>query len=52
LLTFYTIPIYCPICFKEQEELVMDWQPEPLVPDTNEDHPALNPFVVDGKVII
>ncbi|KZS20238.1 serine palmitoyltransferase 1 [Daphnia magna] len=35
---------------KEQEELITDWQPEPLVPDTNEDHPALDPFVVEGKV--
>lgn len=36
--------------FQEQEELITDWQPEPLVPDTNEDHPALDPFVVEGKV--
>jgi|688.fasta_scaffold383509_1 serine palmitoyltransferase len=36
--------------FQEQEELISDWQPEPLVPDTSEDHPALDPFVVEGKV--
>jgi serine palmitoyltransferase len=36
--------------FQEQEELILDWQPEPLVPDTPEDHPALDPFVVEGKV--
>lgn len=36
--------------FQEQDELILDWQPEPLVPDTPEDHPALDPFVVEGKV--
>ena len=30
--------------------MIADWQPEPLVPDTPEDHPALDPFVVEGKV--
>jgi len=36
---------------KEQEELIADWQPEPLVP-TNFDrnHPTLNPLVIEGKV--
>jgi len=35
---------------KEQEELIAEWQPEPLVPDSPEDHPALSPLVVEGKV--
>ncbi|XP_078656406.1 serine palmitoyltransferase 1-like [Branchiostoma floridae x Branchiostoma belcheri] len=34
---------------KEKEDLLAEWQPEPLVPDTPEDHPALHPRVVSGK---
>ena len=37
---------------QEQEELITEWLPEPLVPDTPEDHPALDPFVVEGKVCL
>lgn len=34
---------------KEKEELISDWQPEPLVPDTPPDHPALHPLVIEKK---
>ena len=38
---------------KEQEELIADWHPEPLVPSNpDRNHPALNPLVIEGKVII
>lgn len=35
---------------KEKEELIAEWQPEPLVPETPADHPALNPLYVEGKL--
>lgn len=35
---------------KEKEELIAEWQPEPLVPPTPADHPALNPLYVEGKL--
>jgi len=36
---------------KEQEELIADWHPEPLVPiNPDRSHPALNPLVIEGKV--
>lgn len=39
--------------FKEQEELIADWHPEPLVPiNPDRSHPALNPLVIEGKVIV
>lgn len=31
---------------KEKDQLIEEWQPEPLVPQTPKDHPALNPRVV------
>uniref|UniRef100_A0A915JYD7 Serine palmitoyltransferase 1 n=1 Tax=Romanomermis culicivorax TaxID=13658 RepID=A0A915JYD7_ROMCU len=34
---------------KEKEELIAEWQPEPLVPPTPTDHPALNPLYVEGQ---
>ncbi|XP_078424958.1 serine palmitoyltransferase 1 isoform X2 [Cetorhinus maximus] len=33
---------------KEKEELIEEWQPEPLVPPISKDHPALNSNVVSG----
>jgi serine palmitoyltransferase len=27
--------------FQEKEELIEEWQPEPLVPDVDENHPIL-----------
>ncbi|XP_044301984.1 serine palmitoyltransferase 1 isoform X1 [Varanus komodoensis] len=33
---------------KEKEELIEEWQPEPLVPPVSKDHPALNYNVVSG----
>lgn len=35
---------------KEKEELIAEWTPEPLVPDVDENHPALHPKVVSGKL--
>ncbi|KAK7069848.1 Serine palmitoyltransferase 1 [Halocaridina rubra] len=36
---------------KEEEELIAEWMPEPLVPNPpDEDHPALNTRTVYGKV--
>ncbi|KAJ6669681.1 hypothetical protein lerEdw1_000230 [Lerista edwardsae] len=41
---------------KEKEELIEEWQPEPLVPPVPKDHPALNYNVVSGppthKIIV
>uniref|UniRef100_H2QZP1 Serine palmitoyltransferase 1 n=1 Tax=Pan troglodytes TaxID=9598 RepID=H2QZP1_PANTR len=37
---------------KEKEELIEEWQPEPLVPPVPKDHPALNYNIVSGKRII
>uniref|UniRef100_A0A8C9TNV0 Serine palmitoyltransferase 1 n=2 Tax=Scleropages formosus TaxID=113540 RepID=A0A8C9TNV0_SCLFO len=33
---------------KEKEELIEEWQPEPLVPPVSKDHPSLNYDVVTG----
>lgn len=33
---------------KEKEELIEEWQPEPLVPLMSKDHPALNNNIVSG----
>uniref|UniRef100_A0A8C4I4I8 Serine palmitoyltransferase 1 n=1 Tax=Dicentrarchus labrax TaxID=13489 RepID=A0A8C4I4I8_DICLA len=41
---------------KEKEDLIEEWQPEPLVPPVSKDHPSLNYDVVTGppshKIII
>uniref|UniRef100_A0A8C1H3A3 Serine palmitoyltransferase long chain base subunit 1 n=1 Tax=Cyprinus carpio carpio TaxID=630221 RepID=A0A8C1H3A3_CYPCA len=41
---------------KEKEELIEEWQPEPLVPLVSKDHPSLNYDVVTGppshKIIV
>ncbi|XP_026128971.1 serine palmitoyltransferase 1 [Carassius auratus] len=41
---------------KEKEELIEEWQPEPLVPPVSKDHPSLNYDVVTGppshKIIV
>ncbi|XP_056592620.1 serine palmitoyltransferase 1 [Triplophysa dalaica] len=41
---------------KEKEELIEEWQPEPLVPPLSKDHPSLNYDVVTGppshKIIV
>ncbi|EPY87540.1 hypothetical protein CB1_000238012, partial [Camelus ferus] len=33
---------------REKEELIEEWQPEPLVPPVSKDHPALNYNIVSG----
>lgn len=33
---------------QEKEELIEEWQPEPLVPPVPKDHPALNYNIVSG----
>ncbi|XP_051540978.1 serine palmitoyltransferase 1 isoform X1 [Myxocyprinus asiaticus] len=41
---------------KEKEELIEEWQPEPLVPPVSKDHPSINYDVVTGppshKIIV
>ncbi|XP_046870720.1 serine palmitoyltransferase 1 isoform X2 [Hypomesus transpacificus] len=41
---------------KEKEELIEEWQPEPLVPSVSKDHPSLNYDIVTGppshKIIV
>jgi hypothetical protein len=37
---------------KEKDQLIDEWQPEPLVPDVPKDHPALNPRLVTRSVFI
>ncbi len=34
---------------EEEEELLADWKPEPLVPDVDPDHPALHVPVIETK---
>uniref|UniRef100_A0A8C2RXI0 Serine palmitoyltransferase 1 n=2 Tax=Bovidae TaxID=9895 RepID=A0A8C2RXI0_CAPHI len=34
--------------YEEKEELIEEWQPEPLVPPVSKDHPALNYNIVSG----
>ncbi|XP_052574561.1 serine palmitoyltransferase 1-like [Peromyscus californicus insignis] len=33
---------------KEKEELIEEWQPEPLIPSVPKNHPALNYNIVSG----
>ena len=35
---------------KEKQELIDEWQPEPLVPPVDSNHPALNSRILDGVV--
>ncbi|GAB6032725.1 Serine palmitoyltransferase 1 [Chamberlinius hualienensis] len=35
---------------KEKDELIAEWQPEPLVPEVDSSHPALNPRTVSGRI--
>ncbi|CAI5441438.1 unnamed protein product [Caenorhabditis angaria] len=35
---------------KQKDELIAEWEPEPLVPETPQDHPVLNPKFADGKM--
>ncbi|KHJ90456.1 hypothetical protein OESDEN_09703, partial [Oesophagostomum dentatum] len=35
---------------KQKDELIAEWHPDPLVPDTPQDHPVLNPKFADGKM--
>lgn len=61
-----SLPVSCGICtsyavgeknkniiyHQEEEELIAEWMPEPLVPNPPpEDHPALHTRTVYGKVV-
>ena len=35
---------------EEEEELLAEWKPEPLVPEVDPNHPALHVPIVSGKV--
>ena len=35
---------------EEEEELLAEWKPEPLVPEVDPNHPALHVPVIDDKV--
>ena len=37
---------------EEEEELLIEWKPEPLVPDVDPDHEDLQVPVIDHKVRI
>ncbi len=41
---------YCISSREEEEELLAEWKPEPLVPEIDPDHPALHVPVIDDKV--
>ncbi|CAF1041912.1 unnamed protein product [Adineta steineri] len=43
-------PIAKKLTEKEKQELIDEWQPEPLVPPVDTNHPALNVRVLDGIV--
>lgn len=34
--------------FKEKEDLIAEWTPEPLVPDSPLDHHAFHPRIING----
>uniref|UniRef100_A0A8D3A3J8 Serine palmitoyltransferase 1 n=1 Tax=Scophthalmus maximus TaxID=52904 RepID=A0A8D3A3J8_SCOMX len=52
----YKLPETYKLTEKEKEDLIEEWQPEPLVPPVSTDHPSLNYDVVTGppshKIII
>ncbi|VDM66230.1 unnamed protein product, partial [Strongylus vulgaris] len=35
---------------KQKDELIAEWHPEPLVPETPQDHPVLNQKLAEGKM--
>ncbi|XGW09575.1 hypothetical protein V3C99_011675 [Haemonchus contortus] len=35
---------------KQKDQLIAEWKPDPLVPDSPQDHPVLNPKFADGKM--
>ncbi|KJH47904.1 hypothetical protein DICVIV_06032 [Dictyocaulus viviparus] len=37
-------------CLKQKDELIAGWRPDPLVPNTSPDLPALKPKFADGKM--
>jgi serine palmitoyltransferase len=43
-------PIEKKLTDKETQELIDEWQPEPLVPTADQNHPALNVRILDGIV--
>ena len=43
-------PIEKKLTEKEKQELIDEWQPEPLVPAVDQTHPALNVRILDGIV--
>ncbi|KAM9642615.1 serine palmitoyltransferase 1 isoform 3-T3 [Trichechus inunguis] len=44
----YKLQEHSDLTVKEKEELIEEWQPEPLVPPISKDHPALNYNIVSG----
>uniref|UniRef100_A0A8D3DKS2 Serine palmitoyltransferase 1 n=1 Tax=Scophthalmus maximus TaxID=52904 RepID=A0A8D3DKS2_SCOMX len=44
----YKLPETYKLTEKEKEDLIEEWQPEPLVPPVSTDHPSLNYDVVTG----
>ena len=36
------------LSFKEKQELINEWTPEPLVPKVKADNCLLNPRIIDG----
>ncbi|XP_044102937.1 LOW QUALITY PROTEIN: serine palmitoyltransferase 1-like [Neovison vison] len=54
LLPLRQLPVMAQLCrpdrhLCEKEELIEEWQPEPLVPPISKDHPALNYNIVSGS---
>ncbi|KAK0394563.1 hypothetical protein QR680_000805 [Steinernema hermaphroditum] len=35
---------------RQKDELIDEWTPEPLTPESPQDHPVLNPKFIDGKM--
>ncbi|TMS34050.1 hypothetical protein L596_001709 [Steinernema carpocapsae] len=35
---------------RQKDELIAEWMPEPLVPESPQDHPVLNPKFIEGKM--
>ncbi len=50
LFSFILKNFFCFCNHQEKEELINEWTPEPLVPNTPSDHYALNPRIVTSKL--
>jgi len=48
--SYFSSPSFKLCYLQEEDELISEWTPEPLVPTTLENHRALHPRIVSSKV--